>query len=373
MRKILIYILIVIPVLVMGKNNKAFTPGTIWPDNNGIHINAHGGGILFYGGKYYWFGEHKLEGKKGNQAWVGVHCYSSKDLYKWKDEGISMKVSEDANSPVTAGCVIERPKVLYNPKTGKFVMWFHLELKAKGYSAAKTGVAVSDMPAGPYNFIRAENPNADQWPVDYPEMLKTRNYPENLKSWSDEWLTAIKEGMFIRRDFSKGQMSRDMALFLDNDGKAYHIHASEENLTLHISELTEDFLGFSGKYIRILPTGYNEAPAIFKRNGKYFMITSGCTGWAPNAARLLTADSIMGNWKYLENPCIGNDRELTFHSQSTFILPLHGKKDSYIFMADRWTPNNAIDGRYIWLPLQFNDKGNPYIKWKDKWDLGFFR
>ena len=55
-------------------------PGEIWPDNNSVHINAHGGGILFYEGKYFWFGEHKVEGEKGNQAWVGVHCYSSKNL-----------------------------------------------------------------------------------------------------------------------------------------------------------------------------------------------------------------------------------------------------------------------------------------------------
>ena len=59
----------------------AFTPGELWPDNNGVHINAHGGGILHDGDTYYWFGEHKTEGTAGNNALVGVHCYSSKDLY----------------------------------------------------------------------------------------------------------------------------------------------------------------------------------------------------------------------------------------------------------------------------------------------------
>ena len=42
--------------------------------------------------------------------------------------------------------------------------------------------------------------------------------------------------------------------------------------------------------------GHNEAPAIFKKDGTYWMITSGCTGWAPNAARLFSAPFIWGPW-----------------------------------------------------------------------------
>ncbi|NCB08536.1 MAG: beta-glucanase [Bacteroidia bacterium] len=370
--KIILSFFTVISLLSFSEGGKKFKPGEIWPDNNNVHINAHGGGILFHQGKYYWFGEHKTEGRRGNTAWVGVNCYSSENLYDWKDEGIAMKVSDNPESPITAGCVIERPKVIFNPKTGKFVLWFHLELKGQGYNAAKTGVAVADNPTGPYTFLESLNPNAGVWPVGFPEELKNKTWPDSIKSWSEVWIEAVKEGMFMKRDFEKGQMARDMTLYVDDDGKAYHIHASEENLTLHISELTDDYLGFSGKYIRVAPTGHNEAPSIFKRNGKYYMITSGCTGWAPNAARLLVSDSVMGNWEYVENPCVGDDKELTFHSQSTFILPVEGKKDAFIFMADRWNPENAIDGRYIWLPIQFKENGVPFLEWMDEWDIGFF-
>ena len=108
-------------------------PGQIWPDNKEVHINAHGGGMLYYNNTYYWFGEHKIEGKKGNNAYVGIHCYSSKDLYNWKDEGIALKVEDDPNSEITKGCIMERPKVVYNQKTGKFVMWFHLEKPGQSY------------------------------------------------------------------------------------------------------------------------------------------------------------------------------------------------------------------------------------------------
>lgn len=79
----------------------------------GYILNAHGGGILRIGDTYYWFGEHKTEGSAGNLAQVGVHCYSSKDLYNWKDEGIALSVVlDDTTSHIAKGCVLERPKVI---------------------------------------------------------------------------------------------------------------------------------------------------------------------------------------------------------------------------------------------------------------------
>ena len=163
-------------------------------------------------------------------------------------------------------------------------------------------------------------------------------------------------------------MSRDMTVFVDDDGKAYHIHSSEENLTLHISELTDDYLSFTGKWDQIFPGEHNEAPAICKYNGKYYMITSGCTGWTPNAARSAVANSIWGPWESLGNPCKGKDAETTFQSQSTYIIKVDGTKDGYIFMADRWVPRNPIDGSYIWLPLVF-ENNKPGLKLYDQWNL----
>ena len=366
MKSILILLFAFIGINAVAQQN-SFKPGLIWPDNNGVHINAHGGGILDFKGTYYWFGEHKIEGRRGNSTLVGVHCYSSKDLYNWKDEGIALRITDDTTSLLQKGCVIERPKVIYNQKTKKFVMWFHHELKGKGYSAAMTGVAVSDNVTGPYTWMKSFNPNAGIWPSNYTAEQKAMKFTEKLKDWSEEWKVAVKQGMFIQRDFAKGQMARDMTLYIDEDGKAYHIHASEENLTLHISELNADYTDFSGKYVTVAPAGHNEAPTLFKKDGKYYMITSGCTGWAPNAARLLVSDSVMGEWTYLGNPCHGEKSEITYNSQSTYILPVPGKKGEFIFMADRWVPENAIDGRYVWLPIQFDPKGIPFLEWKDEW------
>ena len=183
----------------------------------------------------------------------------------------------------------------------------------------------------------------------------------------------VREGYFVRRDFEKGQMARDMTLFVDDDGKAYHIHSSESNQTLHVAELTDDYLSFSGKYARVLPGKANEAPAIFKKDGKYYMISSGTTGWKPNPARLAVADHPFGPWQELGDPSRGTEDQVktTFWSQSTYVIPVAGKKNAFIYMGDRWTPENAIDGRYIWLPIHFEDS-KPVLRWYDEWDLSVF-
>ncbi len=358
----------------------SFKPGEIWPDNNGVHINAHGGGLLYHDGSYYWYGEHKIAGVAGNKAEVGVHVYSSNDLYNWTDRGIALKVEGD-DSDIAKGCILERPKVIYNPKTKKFVMWFHLELKGKKYDSARSGVATADTPEGPFTFIRSQRHNAGHWPQNVQPEQKD---PESIK------LTLAENNKFgggpskkhakfniLGSHFEGGQMARDMNLFVDDDGTAYHIYSSEHNSTLHISQLSEDFLSHTGHYTRNFPFRWMEAPAVFKRDGKYYLIASGCTGWKPNAARSAVADNILGPWTELKNPCTGTNPSnklgaaKTFGGQSTYVLPVHGKKDAYIAMFDQWNPKDAIDGRYLWLPINFTADGFE-IPWISEWDLSHF-
>ncbi|MFN8254397.1 MAG: glycoside hydrolase family 43 protein [Bacteroidales bacterium] len=374
----LIFITLLISVFLSCHSvnqEKNFNPGLKWPDDKGIHINAHGGGILFHDGKYYWYGEYKIEGEAGNKAHVGVSCYSSENLYDWKNEGIALSVSTDTLSDIAKGCILERPKVIYNSKTGKFVMWFHLELKDKGYDAARSGVAVSESATGPFRFVKSFRPNAGFWPLNVQPFHK-KPVSDTIKSkycGGKGCLPAHPDTLnLLGRDFTGGQMARDMNLFVDDDGSAYHIYSSEENSTLHISKLTDDYLSYSGQFIRIFSDRYMEGAALFKYKGKYYLIASDCTGWSPNAARSASADSIFGTWTELGNPCRGADSALTFHSQSTFVLKMAGKDDACIFMADRWNPKNAIDGRYVWLPFDF--EGNkPVLKWKDQWNLNYFK
>jgi hypothetical protein len=330
-----------------------FRPGALWLDDKGVHINAHGGGLLEHDGVYYWFGEHKVAGEAGNRAQVGVHAYSSRNLTDWHDEGIALAVTDDPASDIVRGAIIERPKVIRNPRTGKFVMWFHLELKGHRYDAARAGVAVADKVTGPYVYQGSFRPDAGAWPVDVTPADK-------------DPATSI-----LARDHAGGQMARDMTLFVDDDGTAYDIYASEENHTMHVSRLTDDYLRSAGQYARMMPNGDDEAPAIFKHGGRYYLVTSGLTGWAPNAAKSYVADRILGPWKALGNPVRGTpeQRKITFGGQSTYALTLRRNGCTrHILMFDVWRKMDAIDGRYVWLPVEW-EGDKPVVRWRDRWTL----
>ena len=363
----LVYSLFLLTTHVSSLYAQKFTPGAIWKDTDGVHINAHGGGILLHDGTYYWYGTHMHENTAA--ALKGVGVYSSKNLYDWKNEGIALEVfPEGSGHKIESGCLIERPKVIFNEKTGKFVMWFHLELKGQGYKAEEYGVAISDSPVGPFKFLHAGRSCSGIIPMNMEaSVVEKLSSSLNLKARTPEWRAAMKEGLFVVRDLGKGQMVRDMTIFVDDDGKAYHVFASEENNTLHLAELTDDYCGYTGKYVRVLPGRANEAPAIFKHKGQYWLIASGCTGWDPNPARMAVADDIWGPWKELDNPCVGDKANITFDSQSTFILPVPGTKNKWIFMADRWNSKNLKDSRYVWLPIEF-EKGVPVLRWYDSWN-----
>lgn len=374
---ILICFIIILPKTAIGKN--VFHPGAVWPDNRGIHINAHGGGITYYKGTYYWFGEHKSD--TTSSAYVGVTCYSSKNLTDWKYRGVALTVSNEKGSDIEKGCILERPKVIYNKKTDKFVMWFHLELKGKGYWEARYGVAISDKPCGPYRYLHSGRVNPGLYPIEFGKkqlaILDTLNADNYKTWWTPTWRNAVEKGLMTKRDlhenirdghkFLAGQMARDQTVFIDDDGKAYHIYSSEDNLTLQIAELNDDYTDHTGKYTRIAAGDMNEAPAIFKHDGRYWMITSGCTGWAPNEARLFTATNIWGPWTKLPNPCRGENSQKTFNGQSTYILKVEGT-NRYIFMADIWHPEHPSDARYIWLPINF-ENNKPIIRWRNEWNI----
>jgi len=359
MQKLFLILFTFLSLTVQSQTNT----GELWPDSDGVHINAHGGGILFYDGVFYWFGEHKAE--RTSSALVGITCYSSTDLQNWKNCGVALPVSQEKGHDIEKGCIMERPKVIYNQKTHKFVMYFHLELRHQGYNAARYAVAVADEPEGPYTYLYSSRSCAGQLPVEFGEeetrRMKQLNMSDYGEWWTPRWYQAVKEGLFIKRDLESGQMSRDMTLYVDEDGKAYHIFSSEDNLTLHIAELSDDYLYHTGRYTRVAPAGHNEAPTIFRHGDTYWMITSGCTGWEPNEARMFSSESIWGPWRQHPSPCRGPKAEKTFGAQGTFVLELPDQR--YIFMADIWRPRHPIDARYLWLPITF-EEGKPTVSMK---------
>lgn len=315
-----------------GKAENDIIPGGLWHDVDGNPINAHGGGILYHEGRYFWYGEckgdstYRLERVKSWECWradaQGVSCYSSADLLHWKFEGMVLSsLPQDSLSDLHPSQIIERPKVLYNEKTRKFVLWMHID--SPDYGKGTAGVAVSDSPTGPFTYLGSFKPN--------------------------------------------GLDSRDQTLFKDTDGRAYHICSTDWNESLMVSLLTDDYTKPSGEYRRILLHQKREAPAVFKRNKKYYLLSSGCTGWDPNKASYAVADSMLGVWTTREDPCTGKDADKTFYAQSTFVLQIVGE-DKYMAMFDRWKKTDLIHSSYIWLPVEF-DGSRMTIPWKDSWSL----
>ena len=88
------------------------TPGAIWPDDHGNHIQAHGAGILKQGDTYYLFGEDRSPGLDPRKRYVS--CYSSTDLSHWSFRNRVLALGDPENLGVR---VLERPKVFYNKAT----------------------------------------------------------------------------------------------------------------------------------------------------------------------------------------------------------------------------------------------------------------
>jgi hypothetical protein len=284
--------------------------------------------MLHYKGVYYLFGEIKKgrTWRVPGQSWEdyrvpagGVSCYSSHDLVHWKNEGVALAPTVgDTSSDLDTGRVIERPKVIYNARTRKFVLWMHVD--RNDYSYARVGVAVSDRPQGPYTYKGSMRPN--------------------------------------------GQESRDMTVYQDADGRAYLIYASENNKTMQVCLLSDDYLEPTAVYRRILLGQRREAPAVFKAQGRYYLITSLCSGWDPNAAAYAVADSMLGEWRQEGNPCVGEGADSTFGAQSTYVLPLSGGR--FLFMADRWNKTDLERSGYLWLPLKVAD-GRVAVRQEGEW------
>lgn len=130
-------------------------PGQIWLDTEGKRIQAHGGSVFYEDGFYYWYGENKekTDGQNGIWHW-GVRCYCSKDLYNWEDLGLIIPPEpENPASSLHPSAQMDRPHIIYNEKTKKYVCW----LKIMGERQSVT-VLTADRLLGPYKKVREDAP-----------------------------------------------------------------------------------------------------------------------------------------------------------------------------------------------------------------------
>lgn len=258
---------------VTAQNNLVVN-GIPWFDDKGNIVNAHGACIVEENGRYYLFGEWKSD--KSN-AFPGFSCYSSDDLVNWKFENIVLKVQpEGILGPNRVG---ERVKVMKCPKTGEYIMLMHAD--DMGYKDPYIGLATCKTIAGDYQL---------QGPLLY------KGQP--VKRW-------------------------DMGTFQDTDGKGY--------LLIHhgpVYRLSDDYRSIEAEVAHI--KGMGESPAMFKKNGAYFMLTSNLTSWEKNDNFYFTAPQIEGPWTKQGLFCPKG--KLTYNSQSTFVFPLKCGNDTITYV-----------------------------------------
>lgn len=287
--------------------------GVPWFDNNGNIVNAHGACIVRDGGRYYLFGEYKSD---ESNAFPGFSCYSSTDLVNWKFERVVLKVQKEGMlGPNRVG---ERVKVMRCPKTGEYVMFFHDDNLQ--YKDPCIGVATSKTINGEYTV---------QGPLMY------QGHP--VKRW-------------------------DMGTFQDTDGQGYVlIHHGD------IYRLSDDYRSAAEKmpYIK----GMGESPAMFKKQGVYFLLTSNLTSWEKNDNFYLTAPSIRGPWTKRGLFC--PEGSLTYASQTTFVFPLINGNDTVpMFMGDRWSyPHQASAATYVWMPAEVSGTSLSIPRYWPAWDI----
>ena len=346
-------------------------PGKVWLDTDGKRIQAHGGSIFYENETYYWYGENKekTDGKNGIWHW-GVKSYSSKDLYNWKDEGIIIPPElDDENSPLYPYACMDRPHIIYNRQTGKYVCWLKI-MNNKDQTQSET-VLTADNILGPY--------------------------------------TKVKTGLR-----PLGMNAGDFDLAVAEDGKAYY-YFERVHSELICADLNDDYTDVTGYYSThfslIHPPYVREAPAHFIRKGKHYLITSGTTGYFPNPSEVAVANTWHGPYTVQGDPHVGDESRTSFHSQISSVFKVPGKKDLYIALADRWLPNamdigynvygpmfasffnpdlqidmenmakngEKIQGvveetqiaDYVWLPLRFEGE-RVWIDWKDEWRIEDF-
>ncbi|HTJ13659.1 MAG TPA: TIM-barrel domain-containing protein [Dinghuibacter sp.] len=274
-------------------------PGKSWPDADGNHIQAHGGGILKVGDVYYWYGEQRSRGLDTAKRFVS--CYRSGDLMHWTFLGNALTLDDPER--LGAYWVLERPKVYYNAPTKKYVMYFHLD--DRSYKLARVGIATSDRPEGPFAYVKSFRP--------------------------------------------LGHESRDIGQFIDDDGTAYLVF-EDRPFGFRIARLNAaDYLSID-KEMCLIPE-HMEGGAIVHYGGLYYAIGSALTGWNPNPNKYATATSLEGPWSAFHD--IAPPESRTYGAQSTMMLKVAGSRDTtVVFMGDIWKPRTQWESGYLWMPVR---------------------
>lgn len=276
--------------------NHCLVPGAPMQDTDGNRIEAHGGGLFYENGVFYWFVENKefTDGKNGIWTW-GIRCYSSRDLYNWKSEGYLIAPKErDERSSLNPHRPIDRPHILRCQKTGNYICW--LELSGKD---AYFTVLTAPRLLGPYTIVRN----------------RVRPY---------------------------GRPVGDFDLWQDDKGNGY-LFFEHDHSGILATALTPDFLDAAEPHRDLFagrkPPLAREGICHFTHGGRHYLLTSGMSGYIPNPSEVAVSDAPLGPYQTLGSPHRNEPVGLSFESQVSAVLEHPAHPGLYLALADRWIPD----------------------------------
>ncbi|RLN83643.1 hypothetical protein BBJ28_00020737, partial [Nothophytophthora sp. Chile5] len=153
----------------------------------------------------YWYSEvFDMETQRG-----GIGACSTVDYNEWRNEGLVLHF-ENLTDPFgdrledSGGLLADRPKVLFNRATQRFVMWLHVD--GAGSSAMNTmglnGVASSEYPNGPFEFLHSLYPDAA--PLEAPGgQSVNETHDQTVAIISSTSSEAVQNAAFLVRTYYK--------------------------------------------------------------------------------------------------------------------------------------------------------------------------
>ncbi|CAF1299277.1 unnamed protein product [Rotaria magnacalcarata] len=337
----LVVIIILVTAIVNGITCRQITISNVIPrrDTDGNIMDAHDGNVFLHEGLYYYYGASyglckEPPGPSGCTVWHTGGCgfqlnhnvslYTSTDLSEWKFRGYVFQMSSMKTQGIMFG-----PRVLPNPKTNKWVMWFNfLPATGTGVSQSQCAITISDTPEGPFQLVT--------------EKVTTL-------AWEN---------------------TGDLNLFQDDNGDAYIIYNSHIDGSIYkpdhlmsVEKLSDDYLSSLGMKFNsgFFGQTFVEGGAMFKHNGTYNAVFGQCCCYCTEGASttVYTSLSPLGPFETRNN--LGNEGHAQLYNILQFKTTTTSDGYGYLWQGNKWQSSPDGDKGHdftYWSPLSFDWDGN---------------
>lgn len=336
-----------------------------WRDTDGNFIYSQGGGIFRFGDTYYWYGVKYEEAEKYAQdpttgpyktdpspKFLGVTCYSSKNLVDWKNEGL----------------VVERAEVTGRPEmNNQEVAWVGRLGVAK--VGEKYALLVQHECPDEDNSLDG---NMDTDKFSKQVLVLSSDAPDGKFTWNQR---------INMKDYTGGTSNTgDQTVFTDDDGTSYLVYSYGSGRgRIFLSQIVAQENGKIGlaSSHKIYQGAGREGNCMFKYNNKYYVCASDLYGWNASHAYYMVLDSLADSYLDSFTPTTsmalmdGSSDDFCHVTQTGFFCTVKGsQQETVIFCGDRWSDfaKNGL-GYNQWCPLSFKADGTPCFNSLSAWDL----